>query len=197
MTVAADPLAGWRAYRATLPVASVPSVPGGAKPPGTLPNPQKTVTVPGVPGVPAENANAGARTPATTPAAGLPDLATAIRAALAEGAEREADPGGWLVLVRPDGRRLVLLPELVAALAAACVMPELPEAVERAEAARCARPSFWTVPGDLPQQGDRCLCGGREWWRAEGGATWCCGACHPATDTTAERRTTASDETTA
>lgn len=129
------------------------------------------------------------------PADGTIALASAIRAALAEGAEREADAAGWLVLVRQDGRRLVLTPDAVAALAGAGALPELPEAVEHADAARRARPSFWTVAGDPPRPGDRCLCGGRQWWRAEDGATWWCEACHPSAGIRAEMRDTTTGET--
>jgi hypothetical protein len=111
----------------------------------------------------------------------LDGIAAALRAALVDGAEREADPEGWLVLVRPDGRRGATAPHIVAELVAAGVLPALPEARETVEAALRARPPSWSAAEDVPRPGDRCHCGGRRWWR-EAGETprgWRCAACHP------------------
>ena len=112
--------------------------------------------------------------------AGLGGVAAAVRAALADGAEREADPYGWLVLVRPDGRRCVMPPGTVARLDEAGLLPALPEARETVEAARYARPPSWSETEDVPVPGDRCVCGGRRWWcNAEAPRGWWCWACHP------------------
>ncbi len=112
--------------------------------------------------------------------AGLGAAAAARRAALADGAEREADTAGWLILVRPDGRRCVMPPGTVARLDEAGLLPALPAARETVEAARCARPPSWSETEDVPLPGDRCLCGGRRWWRdAEAPRGWECWACHP------------------
>jgi hypothetical protein len=62
------------------------------------------------------------------PCGGTESVAAAVRAALADGAEREADYAGWLVLRRPDGRRLVVAPRIVAELDAAGLLPPLPAA---------------------------------------------------------------------
>jgi hypothetical protein len=110
----------------------------------------------------------------------LGGIAAAVRAALADGAEREADPDGWLILVRPDGRRSLTAPRTVAELAAAGLLPVLPEALETLEAARCARPPSWSEAEDVPLPGDRCRCGGRRWWcEAEAPRGWRCWTCHP------------------
>lgn len=112
--------------------------------------------------------------------AGLGGVAAAVRAALADGAEREADPEGWLILVRPDGRRSVMPPGTVARLEETGLVPALPEAHETVEAARCARPPSWSETEDVPVPGDRCVCGGRRWWcDAEAPRGWCCWTCHP------------------
>lgn len=108
-------------------------------------------------------------------------IARAIARALADGAEREADADGWLLLIRPDGARLVVAPHIVAELDAAGVLPALPEALERSPYADRARPPCWSEADDLPRDGDRCACGGRRWWiasRVRDG--WCCVTCHPA-----------------
>jgi hypothetical protein len=110
----------------------------------------------------------------------LADIARAIGAAVAGGAEREADPDGFLALVRPDGARLVVSPATVAALDAAGFLPALPPAMARSLHARTARPPCWSDPADLPAEGDRCACGGRRWWTyAPKPDGWCCMTCHP------------------
>jgi hypothetical protein len=112
--------------------------------------------------------------------AGLGGAAAALRAALADGAEREAHPEGWLILVRPDGRRSVMPPGTVAQLAEAGLLPALPEARKTVEVARCARPPSWSETEDAPEPGDRCVCGGRRWWcDAEAPRGWWCWGCHP------------------
>ncbi len=107
-------------------------------------------------------------------------LASSIRMALADGAEREADLEGWLVLVRPDGRRLVLAPHAVVELERSGRLPPLPEPVDRAVGVACARPPSWSEVEDAPEPGDRCVCGGRRWWRhAHSPQGWWCAACRP------------------
>ena len=59
----------------------------------------------------------------------LADIAVSIRAALADGADREADPDGFLILIRPDGTRLVVTPGTAEALEAAGFLPPLPPAL--------------------------------------------------------------------
>jgi hypothetical protein len=59
----------------------------------------------------------------------LSSIARSIRAALADGAVRAADEDGWLLLLRPDGRRTVVRPETVAQLAEAGILPTLLAAV--------------------------------------------------------------------
>ncbi len=111
--------------------------------------------------------------------AGLGGAAAALRAALADGAEREADTAGWLILVRPDGRRSVVPPGTVAGLETAGLLPALPAARETVEAARCARPPSWSETEDAPEPGDRCVCGGRRWWcDAKAPRGWWCYGCH-------------------
>ena len=107
-------------------------------------------------------------------------LASSVRMALADGAERELDPDGWLVLVRPDGRRLVLAPHAVVELERSGRLPPLPEPVDRAVGSACARPPSWSEVEDAPEPGDRCVCGGRRWWRhAQSPQGWWCAACRP------------------
>ncbi len=111
---------------------------------------------------------------------GLGGVAAALHAALADEAEREADLEGWLVLVRPDGRRSVVPPGTVARLEEAGLLPALPEARDAVEAARCARPPSWSEAQDIPLPGDRCVCGGRRWWcDAEAPRGWWCWRCQP------------------
>ncbi len=111
----------------------------------------------------------------------LGGIAAGVRAALADGAEREADPDGWLILVRPDGRRSLMAPGTVAGLAEAGLLPALPDARETVGAARCARPPSWSESEDVPLLGDRCCCGGRRWWCEAGDAPWSwrCARCYP------------------
>jgi hypothetical protein len=84
----------------------------------------------------AENRNfaeAGGELLPAGPPGWLASIARSIRAALADGAVRVTDPeAGWLVLVRPDGRRTVVAPGAVEQLAAAGLLPDLPEALEEA-----------------------------------------------------------------
>lgn len=66
----------------------------------------------------------GGDVPAAPPATPwLARLARAIAAAVADGAEQEADPDGWLLLIRPSGRRLAVAPHVVAELTAAGLLP--------------------------------------------------------------------------
>jgi hypothetical protein len=116
-----------------------------------------------------------------SPPAGLVRTAARIAASVADGAEREADPDGWLVLVLPDGRRHIAAPHIAAALDAAGLLPDLPPAMSRSTFAARARPPSWSDPADAPRESDRCcLCGSGRWWTAapipDG---WCCSTCHP------------------
>ena len=107
-------------------------------------------------------------------------LASSVRMVLADGAEREADLEGWLVLVRPDGRRLVLAPHAVVELERSGRLPPLPEPVDRAVGSSCARPPSWSEVEDAPEPGDRCVCGGRRWWRhVQSPQGWWCAECRP------------------
>ncbi|WP_137126582.1 hypothetical protein [Roseomonas sp. HF4] len=110
----------------------------------------------------------------------LADIALSIGRAVAAGAEREADAEGWLLLIRPEGDRLVVAPHIVAELDGAGLLPRLPAAVERSTYAARARPPEWWNRDDEPQAGDRCRCGGRSFWTERdrpGG--WRCSTCHP------------------
>lgn len=110
----------------------------------------------------------------------LDKLSRHILAALADGAEREIDPDGWLLLIRPDGGRLVVAPHIVAELDAAGLLPALPREAARSTYAACARPPCWSDAEDTPKPGDRCACGGRRWWSERTGPPgWCCITCHP------------------
>ncbi len=109
-----------------------------------------------------------------------PSIALSIADALADGADREADPDGFLVLIRPDGTRLVVSPGTVAALEAAGLLPPLPPALARSRHAATARPPCWSDPDDVPVEGDRCRCSARRWWTyAPKPDGWCCVTCHP------------------
>jgi hypothetical protein len=59
----------------------------------------------------------------------LASIARSIRAALADVAVRVADEDGWLVLIRPDGRRLTVAPGIIPQIIAAGLLPALPSAV--------------------------------------------------------------------
>lgn len=111
----------------------------------------------------------------------LVSIGRAIAAAIAAGAEREADEGGFIVLIRPDGDRLAVAPHIVAELDAAGLLPVLPEPVGQSTFAARARPPEWWDGTDTPQAGDRCRCGSRRFWteRARPGG-WRCSTCHPA-----------------
>jgi hypothetical protein len=110
----------------------------------------------------------------------LADIALSIRAALADRADREVDPGGFLILIRPDGTHLVVTPGTVAALEAAGFLPPLPPALVRSRHAATARPPCWSDSDDLPVEGDRCRCGGHRWWTyAPKPDGWCCTTCRP------------------
>lgn len=104
-----------------------------------------------------------------------------IAKSIADGAEREDDPDGWLALVLPGGRRHVAAPHIVAALDAAGLLPDLPPAVARSSFAARARPPSWSEPTDTPRAGDRCCtCGSCRWWTAAPTRDgWCCSTCHP------------------
>lgn len=110
----------------------------------------------------------------------LGTIARAIAAAVAEGAERETDEAGFVVLVRPDGSRLAVTPGAALELHRAGLLPTLPEAVARSRFAATARPACWSDPEDVPTEGDRCPCGGRRWWTSapipDG---WACTNCPP------------------
>jgi hypothetical protein len=72
---------------------------------------------------------APAKPPPAAPDAWLAGIARSVRAALADGAVPVADEDGWLVLVRPDGRRVAVTPHVAAQLAEAGLLPALPDAV--------------------------------------------------------------------
>ena len=145
-----------------------PHGPGGASAPGSA------GTAPSTADDGAAIAQSGAVEQDLSPAA------ASIQSALADGAERELEPEGWLVLVRPDGRRLVLAPRAVAKLERSGHLPFLPEPAERAAGAACARPPSWSEVEDAPEHGDRCVCGGNQWWRhARPPHGWWCAECHP------------------
>ena len=110
----------------------------------------------------------------------LAHIARRVAATLAAGAEREADSDGWLLLIRPDGDRIVVAPHIVAELDRAGLLPALPDAVERSTYAARARPAEWWDGTDTPQAGDRCRCGAMRFWTERdrrGG--WRCSTCHP------------------
>jgi hypothetical protein len=115
----------------------------------------------------------------------LRSIAGSVARALAEGACRERDPGGYLVLVRQDGRRTTVAPHIVASLAEAGLLPPLPQAQE-VDASQLRRPPSWSDSADLPQPGEWCTCcsrvtraGGRWWREAEAPSGWRCWTCHP------------------
>ena len=110
----------------------------------------------------------------------LTHIARRVAAALAAGAERETDPEGWLLLIRPDGDRMVIAPHIVAELDGAGLLPRLPAALERSTYAAWARPPEWWDGTDTPQPGDRCRCGSRSFWtEADWRGGWRCTTCHP------------------
>jgi len=90
------------------------------------------------------------------PDAWLTSIAAAIRCALKDGALRVADPAGYLALIRPDGRHLMVAPYIIAAMAEAGVLPELPdpldELVEDDPVAAAERGAVETEP-PLPPEG--------------------------------------------
>jgi hypothetical protein len=115
----------------------------------------------------------------------LRSIAGSVARALAEGAGRERDPGGYLVLVRLDGRRMTVAPHIVASLAEAGLLPPLPQAQE-VDPSQTRRPPSWSDAADLPQPGEWCSCcsrftraGGRWWREAEAPLGWRCWTCHP------------------
>jgi hypothetical protein len=65
----------------------------------------------------------------------LGSIGRAVRRALAEGGVAVADEDGWVTVVRPDRRRVVVSPDTAARLAAAGLLPDLPPPVDEAEAA--------------------------------------------------------------
>jgi hypothetical protein len=111
-------------------------------------------------------------------------IAGSVVRALAEGARRERDPAGWLVLVRPDGRQTMVAPHIVALLAEAGLLPPLPQAQE-VDASDLGWPPARSDPSS-PPPGAWCTCCGRftrtggRWWRALEEPGWCCSTCHPA-----------------
>jgi hypothetical protein len=115
----------------------------------------------------------------------LRSIAGCVARALAEGACRERDPGGYLVLVRPDGRRTTVAPHIVASLAEAGLLPPV-AAGAGGGCLQLRRPPSWSDPADLPQPGEWCTCcsrftraGGRWWREAEAPLGWRCWTCHP------------------
>ncbi len=106
---------------------------------------------------------------------------------MAEGACRERDPGGYLVLVWPDGRRTTVAPHIVSSLAEAGLLPPQAQAhAQEVDASQLRRPPSWPDPADLPRPGEWCTCcsrftrAGRRWWReAEAPSGWRCWTCHP------------------
>jgi hypothetical protein len=150
---------------------------GGAVPPPAPPPPPPISRISGI--------SRGAPFETEKPAAPddrwwLADIARSIRAALADGADRDADPDGYLVLVRPEGERLVVTPATFASLDAAGLLPALPPALAPSRNAATARPPCWSDPDDLPVEGDRCRCGGHRWWTyAPKPDGWCCVTCRP------------------
>jgi hypothetical protein len=117
---------------------------------------------------------AGASAPADARPAAPPQdwpasIAQVVRAALADGAVRIADRDGWLLLVRPDGRRTVVTPHTAAQLAAAGLLPPLPGAVGEtggddpdADAERAAIQAEPPLPpeGSAERARGRSACGG-------------------------------------
>lgn len=175
MNSAADILARWRAHRAE-PVASVAS---DARATGNAEKPEKEGLVASVASVASANGTGGAGDTPEVPH-WAPAMAARIAAVLAEGAEREADANGFLILVRPDGRRHVTVPAALSVLEAAGLLPALPPALAVAEAAARARPVSWAEAADLPREGDRCPRGHGHWWTERAAALgWRCAACHP------------------
>jgi hypothetical protein len=128
-----DPFARWRTAEAQAPLPPVsappvvPTVPTRPEPVGTRPEPRISA---GAPIVPTENKVrcAAARD------LWLASIARSIRAALADGAVRVVDEDGWLLLARPDGRRTVVAPGIVAQIADAGLLPALPGAVGEQDA---------------------------------------------------------------
>lgn len=189
-----DPLAGWRARRAAR-VATVATVATAAGALATAAKAQKTKVVATVATVAtgsgqvcsARAASAAGNPEPESPAPGaapaepwLVGIARSIAAALAAGAEREADPEGWAVFVRPDGDRLAVAPRIVAELDRAGLLPVLPEPVACSAYAACARPPEWWDATDEPRPGDRCRCGSGRFWTEPGGrGGWRCATCHP------------------
>lgn len=118
--------------------------------------------------------------PRTSSSAGTALVTHRLAQAIADGAEQEADPDGWLGLVLPDGRRRLVAPHIVAALDAAGLLPDLPPTVPRSASVPAARQPSWSDPKDTPREGERCKCGGRWWWTASPEPDgWCCSTCHP------------------
>jgi hypothetical protein len=113
----ADPFARWRAAQAGPAPAPRPAARAPSPPP-----PAEAAPPPGQVGA--------APSPPPGPVGWLGSIARAIRAALADGAVRVADPAGGLCLVRLDGRHLAVAPHIVAELDAAGLLPELPAPVD-------------------------------------------------------------------
>jgi hypothetical protein len=118
------------------------------------------------------------------PGSWLRSIARPVVQALAEGARRERDPGGWLTLIRPDGRRTMVAPHIVASLATAGLLPPLQQAQE-VDASALGCPPSWSDPSSPPPGAWCTACGrftrtGGRWWReAEEPSGWACWVCHP------------------
>ncbi|WP_143018322.1 hypothetical protein [Belnapia rosea] len=117
------------------------------------------------------------------PGSWLRSIAASVARALAEGAHRERDPDGWLVLVRPNGRQTMVASHIVASLAEAGLLPPLPPEQE-ADTSGLGCPPSWSEPSE-PPRGAWCWCCGRftqrggRWWHEADRLGWCCWTCHP------------------
>lgn len=113
----------------------------------------------------------------------LRSIAGSVAQALAEGAHRERDPDGWLVLGRPDGRWTKVAPHIVASLAEAGLLPPLPPEQEM-DTSILGCPPSWSEPSGPPPGAWCTACGrftqrGGRWWRDVERLGWCCWTCHP------------------
>ncbi|MBL6080214.1 hypothetical protein JMJ56_19535 [Belnapia sp. T18] len=113
----------------------------------------------------------------------LRSIAGSVARALAQGACRERDPAGWLVLVRPDGRRAMVAPHVVASLAEVGLLPSLPPEQEM-DTSDLGCPPAWSEPFSPPSGSWCTACGrftqtGGRWWREAERPGWCCWTCHP------------------
>jgi N6-adenosine-specific RNA methylase IME4 len=92
---------------------------------------------------------------------------------------RVVDEDGWLVFVRPDGRRLMVAPGTAEQLRDAGLLPPLPDAVVDPDVS-AADPGVAFAAARLAPGACR-MCAGRDWWRpvAEPDALPRCRTCHP------------------